>query len=375
MPRRETKDDEQLVIRAFGSVNERQTSVELPPNEFSSIVGTFPDYLGQQGRIFGKRTLAKYADPIYGIWQFWMPYGYGVGLYEFDDHLDHGLWLTPSSKFPSLLLPPAIPFDGGGYTVDEFGNPYGGILDIGNPNVCILSFEELRTRHLSCGLSPTPSGTPDDSNGGPAGQGRNCAWQNVVTSYSVNTYATSITQGAVGYTTVPFNEGVNGACPAFPYPLPVPLPARQLPTIFTASSGVLNGVDHRQSSVGFGVGTPPCANQAVYTNEQVTVAYKVATFDFTSLLPLYENSSAILILTFQVSNFLGNPPAYDIGYEVVIDWTPTTGNYNAVVVNVGDYLTQIPESYAQNTGSNGKSRQVFITLTGFDIQVRNRVCS
>ncbi len=132
-----------------GGVNQRVQRTELKPHEYELLEGTYPQLAGLQAKIGGQRLLAKYDESVYGIHQFWTPYGYAVGLYTFTGILDIGDWTTPTSKFPLPdALPPSLPFDENMLTVDEFGNPPGEFpgINVQAPSV-------------------------DPSNGAPAGQG------------------------------------------------------------------------------------------------------------------------------------------------------------------------------------------------------------
>jgi len=173
MSRRETQI-QPLSLLTVGGVNQRVRSTELQPHEYVTLEGVFPEFAGLQSRIWGKRLLQKYPGPIFGIYQFWTPQGYGGGLYQFQDTIDFGYWLTPYARFDFSL--PSLDFDGGGMTLDDFGNGYGENFGYGDVNTCVLSFLEGGTDHSACAPPPAPAGTPDDSNGGPAGQGRNCKW-------------------------------------------------------------------------------------------------------------------------------------------------------------------------------------------------------
>lgn len=157
-----------------GGVNQRVYPTELPAHQYANLDGVFPEFAGLQSRLFGKRLLKKYDDPIYGIFQFWTPMGYGGGLYQFSGSLDYGIWLTPNSIITLDPLPGG--FDGGDMTLDDFGQGFGGNFGYGNPNACVISFLNGSTNHGACQASPSPQNTPNDSNGGPAGQGKKCKW-------------------------------------------------------------------------------------------------------------------------------------------------------------------------------------------------------
>lgn len=148
MPIRETQI-KPAIHTTVGGVNQRVQSTELPAHEYENQDSVFPEFAGLQSKLWGKRTLAKYADSIYGIYQFWTPQGYGVGLYQFNDKLDAGQWQTPTGHFPGISdLPPSVTFDPDMFTYDELGNHPGG-YSIGGSDSLVV----------------------DPANGGPAGQG------------------------------------------------------------------------------------------------------------------------------------------------------------------------------------------------------------
>ncbi len=174
-------------LLAIGGTNQRVRDTELSSHEYSLIEGAFPEFAGLQSRVWGKRLLAKYPDSVYGIHQFWTPYGYGGGLYQFDGLLDFGPWLTPTSNFD--LTPPLLPFDGGNMTVDDFGD-YGGRFGYGTANTCLISAKEEGTIASSCGPGLTYTRLPGDYNGGPGGQGNRCLWQLVEEEQLISDFAT-----------------------------------------------------------------------------------------------------------------------------------------------------------------------------------------
>lgn len=185
MSQRETRI-KPLSLLVLGGINQRVRDTELNPQEWSLQEGLFPEFAGLQSRIWGKRLLEKYDNALYGIFQFWSPMGYGAGLYQFDGILDYGVWLTSTSRFDFTLdnmwwdgdLGFELGYDGGGMTLDEFGNPYGYNFGYGVENSSPIIFSggsgAGTSRLGSSQLSNV--GTPDDRNGGPAGQGRRCKW-------------------------------------------------------------------------------------------------------------------------------------------------------------------------------------------------------
>lgn len=248
-----------LALTSLAGVNERAYLTDVKPPESTLLEGLFPEFAGLQSRIYGKRTLAQYTESIYGIYQFWTPLGYGVGLYQFEGTVDFGYWLTPTSAFD--LTPPLLGIDLGGYTLDEFGMSYGSNFGISTDNACVLSFLEGGTDHSSCAPPPSNVATPDDSNGGPAGQGKKCSNEVVETDWDLADF-TSLQESA-GYS----NSGVvivdqdncrnpadgqNPPCVNFP-PLPLPLQTIPDPTGYASVpiTGVLAASKSAVSSANF----------------------------------------------------------------------------------------------------------------------------
>lgn len=217
-----------FTLSAIGGVNERVYLTELPPEQYSSLIGLFPEFTGLQSRIYGKRLLKQYANPIYSIYQAWTPYGYGVGLYQFTGEIDFGYWLTPTSNFDFTL--PDLGIDLGGFTLDDFGNSYGSQFDYSDQNACVISFLENSTDHSACAPAPSNVGTPDDSNGGPAGQGMKCKYEEAIDDFDLSDLTLSQVFGSTNTTTQISNtdncrnpaDGQNPPCVAFP-PLPQPI--------------------------------------------------------------------------------------------------------------------------------------------------------
>lgn len=219
MSRRETRVTKTIPHLAIGGVNQRVRDTELPPQQYSLLEGLFPEFAGLQSRVWGKRVLEKYSEAIYGIHQFWTPQGYGGGLYQFAGEVDFGYWLTPLNGF-NLNIPP-IGVDGGGMTLDEFGYPYGSNFGYGTDNLCTISFLTNSTDHSACNESSAGAGNTNDSNGGPAGQGTRCRWENqeeIITIDSIDAGPRQVASGS--YSNIIYNS------PGTPYPSPpVPLGA------------------------------------------------------------------------------------------------------------------------------------------------------
>lgn len=101
MSERESKS-KNIVRTTIGGVNERAPVLQM--HEHDSLFGTFPQVAGLQQRIPGKRLHAKYDDPVWGIYQFWTPYGYGGEFFKLGDNIFVGEW-----TIPDVDLIPKIP--------------------------------------------------------------------------------------------------------------------------------------------------------------------------------------------------------------------------------------------------------------------------
>lgn len=227
MSQRETRL-KPLTLLQIGGVNQRVHATELPPQEYVTLNGVFPEFAGLQSRIWGKRVLQKYPNPIYGIHQFWTPLGYGGGLYQFSGTVDFGQWLTPTSNL-NLDIPPLLT-DGGGMTLDEFGNGYGSNFGYGTDNMCVISFLNGSTDHTACLPPVAPANDVNDHNGGPAGQGKACRWESVVEDRDLGIYAIERATGGYSGRVVAISvvdncrdpaTGQNPPCVNYP-PIPVP---------------------------------------------------------------------------------------------------------------------------------------------------------
>lgn len=210
------KPDTHLVV---GGVNQRVFDTELQPHEYSMLDGVFPDFAGAQTRLWGKRLHQKFAQSVYGIHQFWTPLGYGGGLYQFDDSIDFGPWLTPTIEI--VLTPIELPIDGGNLTIEEWGTP-----TWQTPNTCLLSFLNGSTDHSSCNPPVVVVGVPVDNNGSPIGGGTNCRWTDdgEPTEHALAPLVVSGSNGTSGFSQLNTEPPINE-----PYS-PVP-PSRRLPQI------------------------------------------------------------------------------------------------------------------------------------------------
>lgn len=117
------REDQQrtAIIAALSGVNERANKVDLSTQELVLIEGTYPALSGQQVKLPGKALLAKFDEAVYGIHQFWTPYGYGNNLYQFNGNIGIDPWITPGR---SITIPdlPEHPYDDTAIVLDELGN-------------------------------------------------------------------------------------------------------------------------------------------------------------------------------------------------------------------------------------------------------------
>lgn len=107
------------VIPAFSGINERASKTDLQSQESTLLEGTFPYFTGLQAKLPGKALLAKFEESVYGIHQFWTPYGYGNNLYQFTGAVNIDPWITPPGKPIKLTLPPLLTHED--IVLDELG--------------------------------------------------------------------------------------------------------------------------------------------------------------------------------------------------------------------------------------------------------------
>lgn len=254
-----------LILTTVGGVNERDRDTELPGEQYSSLSGVFPEFAGLQSRIWGKRLHQKFDGAVYGIFQFWTPLGYGVGLYQFSNlvdngYVDRGFWLPPLSNFDfSLNLDygygytpfvgvggagglgrgsfSKLPFDAGYLTLDDFGGAYGFNFGYGDLNACTLSFLNGGTNHAICNSlmneigGATASNLPNDNSNSPTEHGRECRYE---------LQAEEISYGVSDFEIGVAGENTNGLEGAFPYPKPLTVSASK-PENFISGQGTYGG--------------------------------------------------------------------------------------------------------------------------------------
>lgn len=144
------------VIAALSGVNERSHKTDLQSQESSLLEGTYPAASGRQEKIPGKLLLGKFDQAVFGIHQFWTPYGYGNNLYQYEGDVGVGPWITPpGGPIKNPPIPPNIP-DDTGIIPDELGNnpelPGGGVIVDGGT--------------ISGGTGETGTGTATPGGGG-----------------------------------------------------------------------------------------------------------------------------------------------------------------------------------------------------------------
>ena len=365
MPNRETQLDPTEVLISLGSVNQRINDDELPPDQYSNIEGTFPEFSGMQSRIWGKRTLAKFSEAVKTIYQFWTPLGYAGGIYQFNDNVDFGKWLTPISKFPDLTLPPSVPFDINNYTLDDFGWSRGLNFGIGDTGA-------------------TGANLPNDNNGGPAGQGTRCSWQTVSTNYTSLTYIKTSTNviGTNNFSNTTFVDQINNVdnppnCRTYAILHPVPAVPLAIvrPTSFigdSVSGAILCNVQKRAYVV-LSAPTGSCDFTATTLDEQIPVEERKAAYDFTSLQAFYKNLTDVKVYvnlrqgnnTFPVTNI-------DTSVLISVDFSDG-GNFANVPFAPMDYLdfstpTLIPYALL------GTRKLATIQVLNLTITYRGRIC-
>lgn len=348
-----------FTLSSIGGVNERVYVTELPPEQYSSLIGLFPEFTGLQSRIFGKRVLKKYANPIYSIYQAWTPYGYGVGLYQFTGEIDFGYWLTPISNF-DLTIPP-LGIDLGGMTLDDFGNPYGSQFDYSGQNACVMSFLNGGTDHSACAPAPTNVGTPNDHNGGPAGQGKDCDYEVAIDEYNLSDFTVSQVAGGIPNQTVLIldqdncRNGFGPPCVDFP---PLPEAIQAVPP-YSFSTQTPDGVISASSSLKTFVVFNPASHPFCFSRTTISQTNNVASNKLTiNLTPLMDvkADSVKLVLT--------RTP----GGEVEI---PLTVSDQDQVLTATDYLVL---GAATPNADNGFDQSGSVSGDTIRVRSRKRVC-
>lgn len=339
MPQRETTRRETLILRSLESVDQRVQATELPPTNWVEIYGTFPEFTGLQGKIFGRRLLKKYANPIMGIAQFWTPYGYAGGIYQFTDEVDFGVWLTPYSKFPDLTLPPAILFNNANLTVDDFG------------------FAPFT-------ITPGGFGTPDDSNGGPAGQGTHCKW--------VNTSVVSVPGPYTGGVVSTISPSYSTVLSTGPDPGPYS-PSSRVPLGSPPVGVPVGSILTPNPSAGYTIGslvTHAFGNYTATQNGNAT--YHNCVLDLTPMIAIFGTTPLnLVIVTLQITKYINFVASSVVNVTIPVDFS-TSSSYAAFPISMSDYL---PTQVTTNNGSDGLDAEVQAIFNTITLTFRKRVCA
>lgn len=349
-----------LLLTIVAGANQRVRDTELDPKDYSEVVGVFPEFAGLQSRVWGKRLLEKYASSVYGIHQFWTPQGYGGGLYQFTWTLDYGYWLTPTSAF-DLALPP-LGIDLGNMTLDEFGNSYGSNFGYGTDNACVISFLDGGTDHSACLDELSGMGTPNDSNGGPAGQGKHCQIQDVIEEHDLSEFASLQEQGNIVENLEPLDvrncrAGFGPPCVEYPI-LPIDLSPVGPVTVY-ASVAITGNVTASSLAQSNSIFTPPdhpvCSNnvKVVQHNERLNTKL---TIDFSALV-----ADGITSVDLVVERTPGGTSEEPIGFGA-----------GPFILDANDYLELGDRT---SFGLFGWEQTGSVTISSFKIHRRARVCA
>lgn len=368
MPERQIQSSPVATLDLHG-VNERVAPTYLPPEQFSQVNGVFPEFAGMQTRIFGKRVLAKYANPIYGIHQFFGPQGYGAGLYQFDGTVSTAPWITPVSKILLALLPLAV--DGGNVTLDEFGQGWGG-GGIVAPNVCVPNFNELNAAGISCAPQVSNFNAPiDDNNGSAAGKGKRCEWQTQVLATVPNSGFQLYDKIAPRTTcTASYNTVIIvPVAPTSPVPLG-PIPTPNICTTSSAAIGVVGGVSiTRGSDWGFTFGN-------FYTGQTGSGSSVTGIFDFTVYFGIYPT---LLSITARIQIYA---PFDTVPYtDVYLPLNVSRGDPNAVppipdqFTWAYDLTSYVPTASYLSANGRGFNAGGSASLISFEFATRVKVCT
>lgn len=353
---RRTSQLQPVSLIAVAGVNQRMRATELPLHQYPNLEGVFPEFAGLQSRVWGKRLLQKYATGIYGIHQFWLPQGYGGGLYQFDGTLDFGQWLTPNSSF-DLSVPP-LGFDGGNMTYDEFGNPYGSNFGYGTDNTCLISFLNGSSDHSSCAPPPSPADTPNDHNGGPAGQGRSCQW-------SIGDVLETASVPVAGYLFGSDSEHQITAAGPLPYPIFPSLTATE-PVIYSAAAGPFGFIwygSYSEQSYKINLGFGSWQDHQLWESASTR-----GTLNLAAVIPDPINHPPISVELKIRHN--GNPP-------FVHEWVPLaeglTAGATTVEISMWDYIVRNYETGPHPLGGGFFYRD-FVVIEGIRANYNGRQC-
>lgn len=364
MSQRETKVAS-VPFNFIGGINQRVRITELKPEEYANLQGTFPEFTGLQSRLWGKRLLKKYVDSIYGIYQFWSPYGYGAGLYQFTGTLDAGPWIAPISNFDFLnkandTIPDLIPGDltlPSLITIDENGFSFG---PLGQDSFNSTIF--------------TPLGTPDDTNGGPAGQGKSC--QIVVVHSDLNIIDFEVSEQTANLSQItPLSntdncrnpvDGFNPPCVAYP-PLPVPLnpPPANGPFGLVVTTGNFNASVESNTVAIFTTPTNGICDFRTVCNQGDILSDTKMILNFASLQNPNQTIEKITLLATLT-------PGGATEIAIPIGNTELESGFNDVPLQASNLL---PSASQTLNGDNGHHKISSIAASQIRVYVRKRVCS
>lgn len=372
MPERELQVSS-VPLLTLGGVNQRVNKREIEDYEYSWLGGVAPIYSGAQTRLWGKSQLAQFSSPILGIYQAWMPMGYGLGLYQFDGTLDAGIWQAPLS---GIVLPPlgaALLFDLAGYTYDEFGYSVGGSFGYGPVNACLLSFLDGASSHIACGGPAEQAGSLDTTSNQPAGHGQRCKYTQVTTDYNISNFATLQKAASGSYNNIVVEDNVGGASPPvcnLTPTLPIPIGPLSPYGTYVTVSPITNAFSAGQNLASLCVFTdhpsnPSCNFVATY-GPSGSATDTIFNLDFSSLvLPNLPIPTKVTLLLTTSPGGSGEIP---LGVSFAQDGT---GNYNDVTIQASNYL---PAGVPVPNSSDGFNSVASVTGSTIRVYTYKRVC-
>lgn len=369
MPEREIQVSS-VPLLTVGGVNQRVNKRELEDYEYTWLGGVAPIFSGSQTRLWGKSVLNKFATAVLGIYQFWTPMGYGVGLYQFNSSLDAGIWQSPITgiTIPSLGL--VLPFDAAGYTYDEFGYSIGGAFGYGTSNTCLLSFLNGNASHIACGPAASNVGTPDTTSNNPAGHGEKCKFTQVVTDYPISNFATLQQTASGGYNNQVFldNVGTPPVCnitPTAPIPLGPPATVGGFTNVSPITSSFSASQNLGSASFFFvPASNPVCDFYCIYgpTGSATDTKFNL---NFSSLVG--PNLSLPTNITLVLTTSPGGVGEIPIG----VDFSET-GNFTSVNIQASSFL---PTGIPVGNSDNGLNSNASVTGNTIRVYTYIRTCT
>jgi len=241
-------------------------------------------------------------------------------------------------------LAPTLDIDGDGNTLNEFGSSFSAFGTTPPPVVVI------------------PVDTPDDNNGGPAGQGRKCGWVNSTQSVGVESFLTFAQYGNTGplddVTVIPGPEDVTLG----------PVPSVSSYTDYPTGPFAGYLITHKEQ------GSYWVASLGVYYAHRASQAWNgKVTFSFASVQADESVVGVSLDIRQRLLVGLGIPPAVEYSTEVplpfVRDINGAVANY---VIDMNNYLLYV-QSPRVNLDGYAISSDVYVV--GVILHRRTRVCS